>query len=377
MTRKSAIIYLAVQLSLRILKEYKMNDFNNQYDFNNFFMNMSYNMQLNEARKKEGKALLKSASILGALLILYDILIKVFGYVFYFVFVSIKTSGLTLSWTKVTDYFKANSWLDSSSAFAMAYSSFVVIASFTVILLISRFVFGIKLSHILRYKKGYARTAMISFPAVMLLNLLLSFIITVITLVLSENGITVPEADFSISEVSVKAFFFQLLYSVIVAPIVEETLYRGIALHLLKPYGKGMAVIVSSLIFGLMHGNISQAASAFAVALVMGTITVQCGSIIPTIIIHLLNNLIATMPDFSNALGSDLIYNIYIGIVILCLVLGTLVIFAYHKKITLPKDEGCVLELSTRYMYAMLNIPMILYWCTIIYTFVSSFKKAN
>lgn len=354
-----------------------MNDFNNQYNFNDFYMNMTYNTQLKEAQKKEKKSLLLSASILGALLVFYDIFIQGFGYVFYYVFVSIKTSSLTLSWEKVKDYLISNPQYENSSAFAMAYSAFVVIMSFIVIMLAARLIFKIRLSSLFRYEKGHAKTAVVSFPAVMLVNLVLSFIIGIFTVIMSENGITVPEADFSISEISAKAFFFQILYGVIVAPIVEETLYRGLAIHLLKPYGKGMAVIISSLIFGLMHGNLSQAASAFAIALVMGTIAVQCNSIVPTIIIHMLNNIVATIPDFADILGNDAIYSVYTVIVLLSLVLGTLVIFAYHKKITLPKDEECVLETSKRYKYAMLNIPMIIYWCMIAYTFIKSFIQAN
>ncbi len=354
-----------------------MNDFNKSYDFSNPYMNMAYNQQLMEAQKKEKKSLMLSASILGALLVFYDIFLNIFGYVFYFVFVSVKTSHITLSRDRVKEFFIQNPHYESTSAFAMAYSAFVVIMAFTVIMLAARFLFKIRLRYLFRYQKGQAKTAVISFPAVMLLNLLFSFIIGVITLILNQNGITVPDADFSISEVSRSAFFFQIFYGVIVAPIVEETLYRGLAIHLLKPYGKGMAVIVSSLIFGLMHGNLSQAASAFAIALVMGTITVQCNSIIPTIIIHMLNNITATIPDFSDVLGNDFVYGIYTGIIILSLVLGTLVIFAYHKKITLPKDENCVNPTSKRYQYAMLNIPMIIYWCMIAYTFIKSFIQAN
>lgn len=354
-----------------------MNDFNRQYNFNNFSMNMAYNEHLKQAQKKEKKSLVRSASILGALLVFYDIFINAFGYVFYFVFVSVKTSHITLSRDRVEEFFVQNPHYENSSAFAMAYSAFVVIMAFIVIMLVARFVFRIRLSHLFRYEKGFAKTAVISFPAVMLVNLALSFAIGIFTLIMSENGITVPEADFSISEVSKSAFFFQIFYGVIVAPIVEETLYRGLAIHLLKPYGKGMAVIVSSLIFGLMHGNLSQAASAFAIALVMGTITVQCNSIIPTIIIHMLNNITATIPDFSDVMGNDFVYGIYTGIIILSLVLGTLVIFAYHKKIALPKDENCVNPTSKRYQYAMLNIPMIIYWCMIAYTFIKSFIQAN
>ncbi len=354
-----------------------MNDFNSGYNFNDFRMNMNYSNMLYEARQREKKALLKNASILGILLVVYDILIRAMGYVFYFAFVSIKTSTLTLSWKKVLQYFDSNRWLDNSTTFEMAYSAFVVFASFTVILLLARFAFKIKLSHIYKFRRGQAKTAVVCFTPVMLTNLLISLVIGIITVILSQSGITVPEADFSISEPSVKAIFFQILYGVIVAPIVEESLYRGLAIHLLKPYGKGMAVIVSSLIFGLMHGNISQAASGFAFGLVMGSITVMSDSVVPTIAVHMMNNAVATIPEIADIYGSELVMNIYLAIAIVCLLVGALIIFANHKKIRLPKDESCVLPANKRYQYAMLNIPMLVYWCTIAYVFITSFISAN
>lgn len=354
-----------------------MNDFNSGYNFNDFRMNMNYSNMLCEAQNREKKALLKNASILGILLVVYDILIRAMGYVFYFVFVSIRTSSITVSWAKVQEYFEANMWLDSSTTFAMAYSAFVVLASFAVILFTARFVFRIKLSHVYKFRRGQAKTAAVCFTPVMLTNLFLSLVIGIITLLLSQSGITVPEADFSISEPSAKAIFFQVLYGVIVAPIVEESLYRGLAIHLLKPYGKGMAVIVSSLIFGLMHGNVSQAASGFAFGLVMGSITVVSDSVVPTIAVHMMNNAVATIPEIADAYGSELIMNIYLAIAIACILVGLLIIFANHKKIRLPKDENCVLPTAKRYQYAMLNVPMIVYWCTIAYTFITSFIMAN
>ncbi len=354
-----------------------MNDFNAGYNFNDFNMNMSYNERLEEAKKREKKSLIKNASILAFLLIIYDILIRLFGYVFYFIFVSIKTSSITLSMHKVRDYITENSWLNDSTTFGMAYSVFVVTMSITIILILAKVVFGIKLNNIYKFQKGQGKTIAVCFPAVMLVNLLISLVIGIITVIFSQNGIVIPEADFSISAPSAKAIFFQILYGVIAAPIVEESLYRGLAIHLLKPYGKGMAVIVSSLIFGLMHGNIAQASSGFAFAIVMGSITVMSGSLIPAIAIHMLNNLVATIPDISDVFGSELIMNIYLGIAIVCLLLGTLVIFSNHKKITLPKDEGCVNPTAKRYLYAMLNIPMLVYWATVAYTFISSFIYAN
>ena len=76
-------------------------------------------------------------------------------------------------------------------------------------------------------------------------------------------SLTVPTSDFSIHQPSAIAVIVQFSYVVIIAPIVEEFIYRGAILTALSPYGRGAAVLFSALAFGLMHGNIPQAASAF------------------------------------------------------------------------------------------------------------------
>lgn len=353
-----------------------MDNFNGYYG-DSFHINQSYEYQQYMAKQNERRMLKKNAMILGVLLLMYELLIFLMGYVFYFAFVSIKTGGAVLSWTEVRTYFDQHQELVYSTAFGMAYSSFVVIVSFALVMIIARFGFKVNIGHIYRFEKGQGKTACKCFPAVMTVNLAISLIIGYISMYLSGLGVVVPEADFSYSDTSAMAFVFQILYGVIIAPIVEESIYRGLAIHLLKPYGKRMAVVISAVIFGLMHGNIAQAVNGICFGLVMGTITVQCGSIIPTVMIHIMNNALAEIPDIADVLGSDIGYELYLAAVIVCLVLGTLVMFANHRRIRLPKDEGCVMNSTERYNTALLNPPMLLYWCYIAYVFISSFIEAN
>ena len=58
------------------------------------------------------------------------------------------------------------------------------------------------------------------------------------------------------------------------APVVEELLFRGaIQGHLLRKWKKPLwAIVVSSLIFGIVHGNWVQAPFAFVVGLALGWI---------------------------------------------------------------------------------------------------------
>lgn len=344
--------------------------------YNNGYYDQNYSYQLYMARQNERRLLSKNARTLGILLLIYELLQFISGYVFQVLFVRSKSGELMLSRAEMSDFFSNNlHYIDTT--FEMAYSATVIGASFIILMVVAKAMFRIDLKSIYHTEKSHARTVIVCMPAVMLVNLAISLIIGIVTMYLSSNGIILPEADFSYSDASASAFFFQIFYGVIMAPIVEETLYRGLTIHLLKPYGKGMAVIISSMIFGLMHGNVSQAVNGFCFALVMGTITVYSNSIIPTICIHMINNALAQIPDISDVIGSDMLYEVYLALMITCLVLGLLVIFVYHKKIRLPKDDGCVLAKGERYKAVMLSVPMIVYWCYIAYIFIDSFIWAN
>ena len=88
-----------------------------------------------------------------------------------------------------------------------------------------------------------------------------------------------------------------IISTVSMAPVVEELLFRGaIEGHLLRIWKKpAYAIIVSSLLFGLVHGNLVQAPFAFLLGLALGWIYYHTGSLLPSILMHFINNLTATL----------------------------------------------------------------------------------
>lgn len=81
------------------------------------------------------------------------------------------------------------------------------------------------------------------------------------------------------------------LYACLLGPVAEEILFRGLVLRSLQPYGKKFAILVSSLLFGLFHGNLMQAPFAFVVGLVMGYVALEY-NIWWAVVLHLINNLV-------------------------------------------------------------------------------------
>ena len=86
--------------------------------------------------------------------------------------------------------------------------------------------------------------------------------------------------------------------SAVIPAFSEELLFRGVILSNLKPYGKGMAVVVSALLFGLMHMNVFQFMYATAAGIVLGLVYVKINSLWLCILIHFCNNLFSVLVNY-------------------------------------------------------------------------------
>lgn len=76
----------------------------------------------------------------------------------------------------------------------------------------------------------------------------------------------------------------------VIAPFFEEFIFRGAVLHLLQPYGNGLAIFVSAFCFGIYHGNFRQFFYAFILGICLGYITVATKSIFCSTILHAMFN---------------------------------------------------------------------------------------
>lgn len=86
------------------------------------------------------------------------------------------------------------------------------------------------------------------------------------------------------------------LYVILLGPIMEEILFRGVLLHKLEKYGKFLAIAVSSVCFGLFHGNLSQGIFAIGVGFVLGYIAMEY-SVKWSIVLHVFNNALSMVLD--------------------------------------------------------------------------------
>ena len=165
------------------------------------------------------------------------------------------------------------------------------------------------------------------------LSVFVSQIVNIIQLLLDNVGIIMSTPDFALDN-SLWNNILMLILTIVVAPIFEEFMLRGVALKALSKYGTSFAIIVTALIFALLHGNFIQGIPTFFMGIMFGVITVKSKSIIPAIIIHFINNSLSMSEEYLGA------YFPYYGLIITVLFLiGALIlIIKYRHLIKMPKD---------------------------------------
>jgi len=82
-----------------------------------------------------------------------------------------------------------------------------------------------------------------------------------------------------------------ILKIVVIAPIIEELIFRGIIMHgLMRNYPKVIAIFFSGLLFALFHLNPWQFPATFILGLLLGWIMIRTRNIFACIAGHAINN---------------------------------------------------------------------------------------
>lgn len=141
--------------------------------------------------------------------------------------------------------------------------------------------------------------------------------------------------NFDNSSSSLMQNILYIVTTAVVPAFAEEFAFRGVLMGTLRKYGDCFAIIASSVMFGTMHGNISQIPFAFILGLIFAYVDCKANSIVPSIIIHFLNNFYAVMIDILNKseiIDSSMFYIIYCSLICLFCVAGLISFLILIKK---------------------------------------------
>lgn len=86
---------------------------------------------------------------------------------------------------------------------------------------------------------------------------------------------------------------YTIVFSCVLLPIMEEIMFRGILLHKLLPFGTRYAILLTTCFFVIIHyNNPVNMILSLAMGLVLTHMAVKAEGILPTIIFHIVLNLL-------------------------------------------------------------------------------------
>lgn len=138
-----------------------------------------------------------------------------------------------------------------------------------------------------------------------------------------------------------------LLMTVILAPVVEELIFRKLMLDRIRNFGEKTAIVFSALCFGLFHGNLTQFLYAFTIGLFLGYVYCKTGKVLYTMIMHALVNLISSsimllIPLFSlGTIGTVILLAVAVAVAAM-LIMGFVQLILHLKKKDLRLDNSMI-----------------------------------
>ena len=141
-----------------------------------------------------------------------------------------------------------------------------------------------------------------------------------------------------IEKMLTNSYFISVFASVcVLAPIMEEIMFRGIILNnLLSKRSVWYSIIISSFIFGLIHMNLLQGTNAFILGIALSIVFIKTRNIYACMFGHFLNNLIAIISTYTNFSG--IVYDI-INIVLILICIYPILIFIKTDNVKIEKNN--------------------------------------
>ncbi|MBB2181653.1 CPBP family intramembrane metalloprotease [Lachnospiraceae bacterium MD1] len=124
----------------------------------------------------------------------------------------------------------------------------------------------------------------------MYLSNLFGTIINFLISLLKGDDIANPALD----AMSNNNFAITFLYVALIAPIVEEIIFRKLLLEKLRRFGDIPAMLLSGIAFGLYHMNLAQFVYASVLGIIFAYVVLKTNTIKYTIVLHMMINAMGT-----------------------------------------------------------------------------------
>ncbi len=123
-----------------------------------------------------------------------------------------------------------------------------------------------------------------------------------------------------------------ILFGCILSPIIEELVFRKIALDKLRIYGDKTAIWLTALAFGLFHGNLSQFFYAVVLGMIFAYVVIKTNSVTNSIVLHMIINFFGMIIIPALSLSGNMAAAAAAGIMIIFFVVSGLTLFFINRK---------------------------------------------
>ena len=204
-------------------------------------------------------------------------------------------------------------------------------------------------------------------------NIFTNFIINIF----DSFGVELSQQSDSMAEPqNAFALFLAFMCTAVMPALLEEYSLRGVILQPARKYGMVFAIVSSSAIFGLMHGNLIQAPFAFLVGMCFAYLSIKCDSLWIGVILHLINNGFSVIMSYVGERVSETSLNIAYYVIIsvtavagiACLVVLIMTDRQFFKKEegNIAGEEAKILSKGQKFVAYFINVPMIISFVLII-----------
>ena len=162
--------------------------------------------------------------------------------------------------------------------------------------------------------------------------------------------------------------FLMFINGTIIAPIVEEVVFRKLLLDKVRRYGDVTAILVTGFAFGLFHMNLPQFFYATTIGFIFAYITLRTNTIKYAIILHMMINFIGSTIAPYVVVSGNIALVMLVGVWgLTAIALGTTLFFINIKKISFEKAE---VKLEKKSM-VVLNFGVVIFILLCLYSMVS------
>lgn len=179
--------------------------------------------------------------------------------------------------------------------------------------------------------EGARRTLPIIAPAVSVVIILSALTSFVIYLVFGRTN------NVDVGDALVPA----IIRHALLPAVLEEMLFRYLPMRLLLPHSRRWTVLISAIFFALIHHDLFVIPYAFAAGVIFMVVDIAVDSVIPSMIIHFINNLLSVslLVFKDNPNFAPFIY-IMLGLLTLLSLIDIIGGKYYQKRVAYAFDEG-------------------------------------